>query len=179
LKLRGDAYGGADGRTAYPLEVVKRPRAVWQADKPHTCRISVIDGTDGGYGVDNTLEFARYLKMAGVDLVDCSSGGISGLASVANRLAHNVSRQVPYAGQVRNDVGVPTMAAGLIVDHAQAEPALDNGYADLIGVGREALRNPNWALDARETLEADGFRGWPIIRVMAGGAGAINAVVEG
>ncbi|MFM0123703.1 NADH:flavin oxidoreductase/NADH oxidase [Paraburkholderia sp. RL18-101-BIB-B] len=159
--LRSDTYGGVAGRRTYPLEIVKRLRAVWPADKPLLCRISVMDGADGGYGIENTIDFARRLKVAGVDLVDCSSGGISGPTSVANRLAHSVSRQVNYAAQVRSDAAIPTMAVGLIVDPLQAEEILENGYADLVGVGREVLRNPTWPLEARGLLEADGFGSWP------------------
>ncbi|MFM0221695.1 NADH:flavin oxidoreductase/NADH oxidase [Paraburkholderia dipogonis] len=160
--LRSDAYGGGPAcRRAYPLEVVKRLRAIWPHNKPLMCRISVIDGADGGYGIDEMVQFCRYLKDAGVDVIDCSSGGISGLASVANRLARGVGRQVRHAGRVRKDAAVKTMAVGLIVEPAQAEQVLQSGHADLVGIGREALYNPNWALHARERLETDGFGSWP------------------
>lgn len=160
--LRGDAYGrGASGRMTYPLEIVKRLRAVWPSDKPLMCRVSAIDGSDGGYGIDDTVEFARELKNAGVDVVACSSGGISGLATLANRLQHGLGHQVAYAEKIRREARVSTMADGLIADPVHADGVLESGQADLIGIGREALYNPNWALHARQVLEADGFDAWP------------------
>jgi 2,4-dienoyl-CoA reductase-like NADH-dependent reductase (Old Yellow Enzyme family) len=160
--LRSDMYGdGPIGRRAYPLEIVQRIRAVWPQDRPVMCRISAIDGADGGYGIEEMIQFCRQLKESGVDVVDCSSGGISGLASVANRLSSGVSRQVQYAGQLRREADIKTMAVGLIVKPGDAEKVLEDECADLIGIGREALYNPNWTLHAREAFGAEGFAAWP------------------
>lgn len=159
---RSDAWGGdAERRMAYPLEVIRRVRAALPDGKPLMCRVSAVDGAEGGYGIDDTVAFAAALQAAGVDVVDCSSGGISGFATVANRLPRGYGFQVPYAAAVRKQVGIATMAVGLIVDPHQAEAVVAAADADLIGIGREALYNPNWALHARQALEQHDFEAWP------------------
>jgi 2,4-dienoyl-CoA reductase-like NADH-dependent reductase (Old Yellow Enzyme family) len=159
---RTDEYGGdAARRMAYPLEIVKRVRAVWPAEKPLMCRVSSVDGAEGGYDIEDTVAFARELKALGVDVVDCSSGGISGFATVSNRLPRTYGHQVPYAARVRAGAGISTMAVGLIINAQQAEEVLEGEQADLIGVGREALYNPNWAFHARHELGQETYDGWP------------------
>lgn len=160
--LRSDAFGGnAERRRAFPLSVVRRVRAVWPSSKPLMCRVSAIDGLDGDYGLEETIEFARELKAIGVDVVDCSTDEISRSATAANRFPRSLGDHAPYAGKLRKNVAVATMAVGLILDPNQAEDILVKGHADLIGVAREMLYNPNWPLHAREVLLKDGFEFWP------------------
>ncbi|VVE89849.1 NADH:flavin oxidoreductase/NADH oxidase [Pandoraea bronchicola] len=159
---RDDAWGGdAARRMAWPLEVIRRVRSAWPQSKPLLLRVSSVDGIDGGYSLDDTVAFARAASAVGVDLVDCSSGGISGLATAANRLPRGYGFQVPYASEVRAKADVASMAVGLIVDAHQAERILADGHADLVAIGREALEDPNWALHARRTLEGEAFDAWP------------------
>lgn len=159
--LRTDAYGGdAAGRMRFPLEVVSAVRAVWPEDRPLFVRVSAVDHIDGGLELADTVGFAHALKAAGVDVVDCSSGGILG-AATAGRVPRGPGFQVPYAQAVRDEAGIATMAVGLITDPAQAEAILAAGQADLIAIGREALDNPNWPLHAHRVLEGDGFAHWP------------------
>lgn len=159
---RTDAYGGdLEKRMAFPLEVVRAVRAVWPAHLPLMCRVSAVDGADGGYTLEDTIVFARALRAAGVDVIDCSSGGISGLSTAGNRLPRSLGYQVPYAEAIRQQAGILTMAVGLIVEPEQAESILEKDQADLIAVGREILYNPNWPLHARQALVARDFAHWP------------------
>jgi 2,4-dienoyl-CoA reductase-like NADH-dependent reductase (Old Yellow Enzyme family) len=108
---------------------------------------------------------AYELKKIGVDVVDCSSGGIQGSATAATKML--VQRvpgfQLPFAERVRKDAGMPTMAVGLILTPQQAEDALQAGQADLIAIGREALFDPNWPLHAARALSVDpDFARWPV-----------------
>lgn len=160
--VRTDAYGGGlQRRMAFPLEVVQRVRDVWPAHLPLMCRVSAVDGMDGGYTLEDTIIFARALRSIGVDVVDCSSGGISGLATAGNRLPRALGYQVPYSEAIRQQADILTMAVGLIIQPDQAESILEKGQADLIAVGREILYNPNWPLHARQTLVAPDFDDWP------------------
>ncbi|GJD98673.1 NADH:flavin oxidoreductase/NADH oxidase [Methylobacterium isbiliense] len=153
---RSDAYGGdRAGRMRFPLEVARALRAAWPEDKPLFVRVSAVDGIEGGLTLDDTLAFAGELRRAGIDLIDCSSGGISGSATAA-RVQRDYGYQVDFAARIRREAEIPTMAVGLIVDPRQAEAVLAEGRADLVAVGREALADPNWALRARQ-----GFEGWP------------------
>lgn len=159
---RTDAYGGdVTRRMTFPLEVVRAVRAVWPAHLPLMCRVSAVDGADGGYTLEDTIVFARALRAEGVDVIDCSSGGISGLSTAGNRLPRSLGYQVPYAEAIRQQADILTMAVGLIVEPEQAESILEKGQADLIAVGREILYNPNWPLNARQALVAPDFERWP------------------
>jgi 2,4-dienoyl-CoA reductase-like NADH-dependent reductase (Old Yellow Enzyme family) len=158
---RTDGYGGdRAGRMRFALEVVDAVRAVWPADKPLFFRTSSVDGVDGGWQLDDTVELARALKARGVDVVDCSSGGIAGSAT-AGTLPRGLGFQVPFAARVRRDVGIATQAVGLILDGPQAEAILQAGDADLIAIGRQALVDPFWARHAARALGDDSFAEWP------------------
>ncbi|MBW6396984.1 NADH:flavin oxidoreductase/NADH oxidase [Roseomonas sp. HJA6] len=163
---RNDAYGGdTAGRMRFPLEIIAAVRAAWPEDRPVFVRISAVDGVDGGWSMEDSLAFARAMKPLGVDVVDCSSGGIGGSATGSKRVPRGFGFQVPYAAEIKRDTGLATMAVGLIIGPHQAEAVLEAGEADLIAIGREAMNNPNWALMARAILEPGSteavFAPWP------------------
>ena len=157
---RNDQYGGdRAGRMRFSLEVTRAVRSVWPQHKPLFFRVSALDGADG-WNLDDTVALALELKALGVDIVDCSSGGLTGTATAAP-IPRHPGFQVPFAAAVRR-AGVPSMAVGLILDGAQAEKILQDGDADLIAIGRQALYDPFWALHAAEALGCDpGFGMWP------------------
>ncbi|KGH28502.1 NADH:flavin oxidoreductase/NADH oxidase [Comamonas testosteroni] len=160
---RTDEFGGdLEGRMRFPLEVVKAVRAVWPEDKPLFVRVSAVDGLREGMSIDDTVVFARHLKALGVDIVDCSSGGIAPRYEYPSSYGY----QVPYAQKVRSEAGVGTAAVGLIVNGQQAEAIVVNGQADLVAIGREALVDPNFPLHAEAQLGAADpknlFASWPL-----------------
>jgi 2,4-dienoyl-CoA reductase-like NADH-dependent reductase (Old Yellow Enzyme family) len=163
---RDDEYGGAlQNRMRFPLEVAKEVRSAWPAAKPLFVRVSSIDDAEGGWSIEDTVAFARELKAAGVDVIDCSSGGILGSATAATKtLVPRVPGfQIPFAERVRKDARIKTMAVGLILTPQQAEEALQSGRADLIAIGREALYDPNWPVHAAAALGVDPeFQRWPV-----------------
>jgi 2,4-dienoyl-CoA reductase-like NADH-dependent reductase (Old Yellow Enzyme family) len=142
---RNDCYGGdRSGRMRLPLEIVEAVRLEMPASMPLFLRVSAVDGTQEGWNMDDTVVFARELKARGVDVIDCSSGGISGAATAA-QVTRSLGFQVPFAERVRREADVPTMAVGIILEAQQAEAILRNGQADLIAVGRQSQFNPNIA----------------------------------
>ena len=148
---RGDAFGGSlDHRMRFPLRVVEAVRAAWPADLPLFLRLSATDWVDGGFVPDEAVVFAREAKARGVDLVDCSSGGMHPKAVVPVAPGY----QVPFAARIRREASVATAAVGLITEPLQAEEILVSGHADLVLLGRELLRNPRWPLAASEQLGA-------------------------
>lgn len=152
---RTDCYGGDQaGRMRMPLEIAAAVRDAWPAAKPLFVRISAVDGSANGWGIDDSVAFAAELKKIGVDVVDCSSGGL-GEETRATNVARGLGFQVPYADRIRNETGILTQAVGVILDGQQAEGILATGKADLIAVGREALYNPNWAVHAAQLLGCD------------------------
>jgi 2,4-dienoyl-CoA reductase-like NADH-dependent reductase (Old Yellow Enzyme family) len=162
---RSDQYGGSlENRMRFPLEVAKAVRETWPAGKPLFLRCSSIDDVEGGWSLDDTVLFAKQLKKAGVDVVDCSSGGILGSATAAQKttLPRVPGFQLPFAERVRKESGLKTMAVGLILSAKQAEDALQAGRADLIAIGREALYDPNWPVHAARELGVDpDYALWP------------------
>jgi len=100
------------------------------------------------------VALARIVKDKGVDVIDCSSGGMRG-SPVVSAGTVTYGYQVPYAAKIRAEAGIATMAVGLIVHGDQAEAILQRGEADLIAIAREVLYNPNWPMDAAQKLGVD------------------------
>jgi 2,4-dienoyl-CoA reductase-like NADH-dependent reductase (Old Yellow Enzyme family) len=159
---RDDAYGGdAEGRMRLPLEITEAVRAEWPDDKPLFYRVSATDDAPGGIELDDTIMLAKELAARGVDVVDCSSGGLVD-DETADHAALGEGYQVSYAARVRADAGIATMAVGLIHRPEHAEEIVAQGQADIVAIGREMLRDPHWALHAAEALGADpDMTEWP------------------
>jgi 2,4-dienoyl-CoA reductase-like NADH-dependent reductase (Old Yellow Enzyme family) len=183
---RNDEYGGdRKGRMRLPLEIVEAVRREMPDGMPLFVRVSAVDGAKDGWNMDDTVIFARELKSRGVDVIDCSSGGISGSATAA-QVQRGLGFQVPYAERVRNEVGIASMAVGIILEAQQAEAILQNGQADLIAIGRQSQFNPNiahhWAHDLginRKFEDWAGEYGWWLekrIRTMEGFATPVGVV---
>ncbi len=150
---RNDDYGGSDmNRMRFAIEVTEAVRANWPDNKPLFMRLSVED--DAGWGPDESVALARLVKTKGVDVIDCSSGGMRG-RPVDGTGPVGYGYQVPYAEKVRAEASIMSMAVGLIVHADQAEEILQNEQADLIALAREFLYNPNWAIDAAQKLGVD------------------------
>jgi 2,4-dienoyl-CoA reductase-like NADH-dependent reductase (Old Yellow Enzyme family) len=141
---RMDAFGGTrEKRMRFPLLVAEAVRAVWPEEKPLFYRTSSVDGVEGGVTIEDTVALAQALEARGIDLVDCSSGGMSGPATLSTaKIAPGY--QVPYAAAVRKEANLPTMAVGAILDPRQAEAVLAAGDADLIAIGRQLIAEPHW-----------------------------------
>lgn len=163
---RTDDYGGSrENRARALFETVEAVRAVWPDDKPLFVRISSVDGSGAsapeGWDMDDSVWLAGELKMRGVDVIDCSSGGVSG-AATAGRTAPPPGFQVPYAARIRAEIEIATQAVGLICEPEQANAIVTESKADIVALGREMLTDPNWPLHAADTLGADtGFETWP------------------
>lgn len=155
---RTDRYGGSfENRARLALEIVDAIRAVWPEHKPLFVRLSVTDWVAGGWDLDSSVRLAAALARHGVDLIDCSSGGLSPLQQVALEPGY----QVPFAERIRRDASILTMAVGLITTAAQAEQIVAGGQADLVAMAREFLRNPYFPLHAARTLGSPDAVSWP------------------
>jgi len=153
---RNDEYGGAfDGRTRLLREVVEGVREAWPRELPLFLRISCTDWMEGGWNPDDSLALARKVQSMGVDLMDCSSGGLHPSARVPAAPGY----QVPFAERIRRESGIATGAVGLITDPAQADGVVRGGQADLVLLGRQLLREPHWPLRAARELAED--TSWP------------------
>ena len=154
---RTDAYGGGfDGRVRLTLEVAEAVRAVWPDEWPLFVRVSATDYAEGGWDVDQTVALARQLAERGVDLVDCSSGGLVGGVHIPLGPGY----QVAFAERVRREAGVATGAVGLITTPEQADAVVREERADLVLLARQLLRDPHWPLRAARALGVP--VSWPV-----------------
>ena len=146
VNRRKDHYGGdLIRRMRFALELAEIVRAEWPEDRPVFFRLSSVDGAE--WSIDDTVVLARELKTRGIDVIDCSSGGIRGPDTRA--LVKRVpGYQVPFSERVRHKAEIATMAVGLITKPQQAEEILQNGQADLIALAREFLWDPHWPVHA-------------------------------
>jgi 2,4-dienoyl-CoA reductase-like NADH-dependent reductase (Old Yellow Enzyme family) len=146
---RNDRYGGSlQNRMRYPLEVFDAVRAVFPSKKPVGIKVSATDWVDGGWDLEQTVEFAKELKKRGVSWIDVSSGGVS----PQQKIPLSPGYQVPFAQAIKEATGVTTMAVGLITEAAQAEEIVASGKADMVALARGMLYDPRWAWHAAAEL---------------------------
>ncbi|MGD9976144.1 MAG: NADH:flavin oxidoreductase/NADH oxidase [Desulfatirhabdiaceae bacterium] len=154
---RPDEFGGdIEGRIRFPLLVAQAVREVWPADLPVFVRISASDWIEGGWDIDQSIILCKRLRDIGIDLIDCSSGGLTPDA----RMVLAPGFQVPFASAIRQETGMAVAAVGLITRPEQAEQTLVCENADAVFLGREMLRDPYWPIHAAQSLHAD--FSWPV-----------------
>lgn len=154
---RDDAYGGdLQGRMRLVLEIVEAVRGAWPAGKPVFMRVSAVDGSNGLWTMDDTVVLARAAKARGVEVITTSSGGITGPGTAAP-VPRVPGYHVTYSERVRKEVGMMTIAVGLITEPRHAEEILQNGQADMIALAREMLWNPHWPAHAARELQVPDY----------------------
>lgn len=157
---RTDAYGGSfENRTRLLREVIGAVRDVWPENYPLFVRISATDWMEGdanSWDADQSVELAKMIGPLGVDLVDCSSGGIAPRV----RIPVGPGYQVQFAERVRRESGLLTGAVGMITEAGQADGIIRDGKADMVIIAREFLRHPYWPLEVARKM---GFpETWPV-----------------
>jgi 2,4-dienoyl-CoA reductase-like NADH-dependent reductase (Old Yellow Enzyme family) len=146
---RTDRYGGSlQNRMRYPLEVFDAVRAVFPPKKPVGIKVSATDWVDGGWDLEQTIEFAKELRKRGVGWIDVSSGGVS----PQQKIPLSPGYQVPFAQAIKEATGITTMAVGLITQPSQAEEIVASGQADMVALARGMLYDPRWAWHAAAEL---------------------------
>lgn len=154
---RTDSYGGSfANRARLLMEVIEGVKTVWPDELPLLVRISATDWADGGWDVDDSVQLARMLKNAKVDLIDVSSGGLAS----HQQISVGPGYQLPFASRIKRETGILTSTVGLVTDAAQAETIIANGDADVVMMARELLRNPYFPLQAAAELNSS--VAWPV-----------------
>ena len=155
--FRKDEYGGSfENRIRLLLELVADLRKIMPQGMPLFVRISATDWVDGGWTAVDSVALAKLLGDAGVDLIDCSSGGNSPMQSIPVQPLY----QVGFAEKIKITAGVLTGAVGLITTAQQAQQVIEEGQADLVLLARQVLREPYFVLHAAHDLEID--LKWPV-----------------
>jgi 2,4-dienoyl-CoA reductase-like NADH-dependent reductase (Old Yellow Enzyme family) len=148
---RDDGYGGSlENRMRFPLEVFDAVRAVFPPDRPVWARVSATDWVPDGWDIEGTVALSKQLKARGCAAIHVSTGGLSPAQAI--KLAPGY--QVPYAQRVKAEVGVPTLAVGLITEPRQAEAIIAAGEADAVSLARAMLYDPRWPWHAAAELGA-------------------------
>ncbi|WBO21830.1 NADH:flavin oxidoreductase/NADH oxidase [Sphingomonas abietis] len=148
---RDDAYGGSlENRMRFPLELFEIVRAAFPAERPVSMRISGTDWVEGGWTIDQAVEFARELEKRGCSAIHVSSGGLDHRQNIPVGPGY----QVPLARAIKREVSMPVVAVGLITDFDQAETIVGTGDADLIAIARTILYDARWPWHAAAHLGA-------------------------
>jgi 2,4-dienoyl-CoA reductase-like NADH-dependent reductase (Old Yellow Enzyme family) len=142
---RTDQYGNSfQNRIRILIEIAQAIREIWPEKYPLGVRISASDWAEGGWAIDDSIELAKLLKGEGVDLIDCSSGGLVPHAKIPIGPGY----QVPFAEQIRSATGILTGAVGMITEPEQANSIIESGKADIVLLAREFIRDPYWPIHA-------------------------------
>lgn len=166
--VRTDEWGGSpENRMKFPLEVFAAVRRAWPQHKPMSVRISATDWVEGGFEVEDAVEVGTALKTLGCDVLDVSTGQTTPDA----RPVFGRMWQTKFSEQIRNEVGIPTIAVGNISSADQVNTILAAGRADLCAIGRPHLANPRWTLHAAAEQGWTGQQ-WP--RPLAAGASSLR-----
>ncbi|MBY8914515.1 NADH:flavin oxidoreductase/NADH oxidase [Bacillus sp. YC2] len=161
---REDEYG--KDLTKFGREIIQAAKEEMPAEMPLLMRISAKEYVEGGYDIEESIEFAKVYQEAGVDMFDISSGGEGQIAAWGRPGTHS-AYQTPLARKIKEALQVPVIAVGRLDDPKLANAIIGNEEADLIAIGRGMLRNPYWTLEAAKQLRketsvpkqySDGFR---------------------
>ena len=145
---RNDQYGGSfENRIRFALEIIADIKSVWPDNKPLFYRLSSIDAPGQGANLEDNIMLAKSLKSVGVDVIDCSSGGITG-SPVLTKSKIIPGFQVPYSEKIKKDAEISSMAVGAIISAEQANEIITNNRADLVAMGRELLADTQWVYKA-------------------------------
>jgi NADPH2 dehydrogenase len=145
---RSDKYGGSlENRMRFPLEVIEKVKEM-VGEKVLMYRLGVDDLDPAGAGIEGSKRLALKLQDAGVDIIDVS-GGLCG--SRPEKLQGIQGYFVSYAYQIREVVSVPVVGVGGIKDPEYADNLVRDGMVDLVAVGTELWKDPEWAVKALQT----------------------------
>ena len=145
---RNDEYGGnIENRARILKEVIEAVREVWPIEKPLIVRISAEDYVEEGNHDVDLANIINIVKSDKVDIINVSSGAV-----VSTKINVYPGYQIKYAETIKSNTGLCVMAGGLITEASMAEEIVQNNRADLVFIGRELLRNPNWPLMAAKQL---------------------------
>ncbi|GIP56252.1 NADH:flavin oxidoreductase/NADH oxidase [Paenibacillus woosongensis] len=149
---RDDEYG--KDLTKFGREIIEAAKAEMPDNMPLIMRISAKEYVDGGYGINESIQFAKQFQEAGVDMFHISSGG-EGPIGDSGKPGTHAAYQVPLAREIKASLDIPVIAVGRLEDPILANAVIGNEDADLVAIGRGMLRNPYWTLEAAAALKQE------------------------
>jgi len=138
---RDDEYGGSlENRCRFLLEISERVRNIWPKNRVLGARVTGSDWLEGGITIDDCVYLVSRLKDIGFDYVCVSSGGILPVTNLKFKPCY----QIHLSKEVKDRVGILTRTAGMITTIKQVEHIIENGFADIVAVGRKFIQEPRW-----------------------------------
>ncbi len=147
---REDEYSGQNinSRIKLHLEIIEAIKSCVENDFILSVRLGACDYNDEGSTIQDAIDAAKAFEQAGIDILDIS-GGLMGYEHPAKNEEGWFAEET---SALKKELNIPIILTGGISSPKVAENLLKNKSADLIGVGRAILKNPNWAIEAKETL---------------------------
>lgn len=147
---RTDEFGGALANRARPLlAIIEEIRSTVGPDYPISVKLNSADFQKGGFAFEDSLQVAKWLEAASVDLIEISGGtyeqpkllGIDGMEEEENQNipASTLMREayfVDFAMAMRKKLKIPLMVTGGFRQSIAMKQAIESGGADVIGLGR-------------------------------------------
>lgn len=170
---RTDEYGGdLEGFLRFPLEILQRVRELVGPDYPILFRISGDEVVAEGRTLDESVLAAKRLVGAGVDALHVSVGVFESSHLTSAPPAMEPGFNAAAAATVKQNVSVPVIAVGRVIDPTVAEDIISSGKADLVAIGRASLADPEFAVKAAEGRDED------IVKCLSCNEGCIDALMS-
>lgn len=153
---RTDEYGGSfENRMRFALNIIKKTRDMVGDDFPLSMRISVDEFVEGGLKVEDTIQIAKALEEAGIDIISCSAGVYETVYVPLDPYTYKDGWRVYLTEAIKKEVSIPVIACGLLRDPEMDEKILEEGRTDFIGLGRSLIADPEWPRKVMEGREED------------------------
>ena len=142
---RTDEYGGSlENRARFPLAVLRRVKEAAGGDLAVTCKINGSDFVEGGIDLEEAKKIARLLEAAGADAVTVSAGTDGSNHTGVQPSVFPRGSLVPFAEGVKSVVRIPVVAVARINDPSLAEDIVAQRKADMVGMGRALICDPEF-----------------------------------
>lgn len=148
MNHRTDKFGGSlENRTRFALMLVKALKEA-VPDMPIDYKFSIVTPERGKGGIDlcDAPQFAKWLEEAGVSMLHVAQANHTG--NMADTIppmgVQPYGFFVDIAGKIKESISIPVSTVGRIIDPAMAERILESNKADIVGLGRPLLADPDW-----------------------------------
>jgi 2,4-dienoyl-CoA reductase-like NADH-dependent reductase (Old Yellow Enzyme family) len=143
---RRDEYGMELSR--FGVEIVQAVKSEMPSGMPLLMRVSAMEFSEGGYGLEECIALCEKYRAAGVDMFDISSGGDGAVGPIKEGRGYHLE----YTKEMKRRLQMPMIAVGGLDSPELAESVIASGDADLVSIGRGMLNDPYWAHHAAAKL---------------------------
>jgi len=147
---RTDEFGGTiQGRLRVPIEIIRRIRKEVGKDYPILMRVASVE-PKGGRLLEETKVIAKILADEGLDALDVSAGSFTELEWEVPPYFFSPAFNMMNIESIKRSVNIPVICSGLIHEPEMVDMIIAEGRADLVGIGRALIADPEWVNKVRE-----------------------------